>query len=134
MDINQYMTDMGSEIGAMSGTPEQIADNLMTKRSEAPSFQAFVPTEEEDVELDDEKYTKMQFDHSDSLQQYQTRIVKGGSMDDVFIIEKVSAEELKPVLFIHSCIPKIKEFSYNLRFTTSGSLSSPYMKSFEDLL
>jgi hypothetical protein len=55
-------------------------------------------------------------------------------MDDVFILEKVSTEELQPVLFIHSCIPKIKEFTYNLRFTTSGSLSSPYMKSFEDLL
>ena len=51
------MTDMGSEIGAMSGTPEQIADNLMTKRSEAPSFQAFVPNEEKTEELDDEKYT-----------------------------------------------------------------------------
>lgn len=54
-------------------------------------------------------------------------------MDDVFIIEKVGQDELKAVLFIHSCIPKIKEFTYNLRFT-STTLSSPYMKTFEDLL
>ena len=54
-------------------------------------------------------------------------------MDDVFILELVQIEEIKSVLFIHSCVPKIKEFVYNLR-NHRAKLDSPYMKSFEDLL
>ena len=37
------------------------------------------------------------------------------------------------MLFIHSCIPKIKEFSFNLQYNTS-TMSSPYLKTFEELL
>ena len=54
-------------------------------------------------------------------------------MDDVFIIELVSVEEINSVLFIHSCVPKIKEFVYYLR-NHRAKLDSPYMKAFEDLL
>jgi hypothetical protein len=73
------------------------------------------------------------YEESDNVIFNATKMIKGGSMDDVFIIEKVSQEELQAVLFIHSCIPKIKEFTFNLRFS-STTLSSPYMKTFEDLL
>jgi hypothetical protein len=36
-------------------------------------------------------------------------------------------------LFIHSSVPKIKEFVYNLRYN-KNLLTSPYMKKFEELL
>lgn len=85
------------------------------------------------MEIDDSKYTEMMYDESENVIFNQTKMIKIGSMDDVFIIEKVGQDELKSVLFIHSCIPKIKEFTYNLRFS-STTLSSPYMKTFEDLL
>jgi hypothetical protein len=51
----------------MHGSPEQIADNLMTKRSEAPSFQAFIPEPEIEEEIDENKYTTMEYDLSDSV-------------------------------------------------------------------
>jgi hypothetical protein len=54
-------------------------------------------------------------------------------MDDVFIVERAADEEVKSVLFIHSCIPKIKEFTHNLRFNREV-LTSPYIKTFEDML
>jgi len=54
-------------------------------------------------------------------------------MDDVFIVERSSSEETKSVLFIHSCIPKIKEFTHNLRFE-QHILTSPYIKGFEEML
>jgi hypothetical protein len=68
VDLNAYVTDMNSEISGMQGTPEQIADNLMTKRSEAPSFQAFIPEPEVEQEIDQEKYTTMEYDQSDTVQ------------------------------------------------------------------
>ena len=41
--------------------------------------------------------------------------------------------EVESILFIHSCVPMIKEFTYNLRYNHSV-LTSPYMKAFEELL
>lgn len=62
-----------------------------------------------------------------------TKLVIDGTMDDVFIVEKAHDDEVRSVLFIHSCIPKIKEFVHNLRFNQEV-LTSPYIKTFEDML
>lgn len=78
----------------MNGTPEQIVDNLMSKRSEAPSFQIVQDVEEEEADIDEGKYTQMMYEESDNVIFNATKMIKGGSMDDVFIIEKVSQEEL----------------------------------------
>mmetsp|Transcript_11845 Transcript_11845/g.18234 ORF Transcript_11845/g.18234 Transcript_11845/m.18234 type:complete len:401 (-) Transcript_11845:5665-6867(-) len=75
----------------------------------------------------------MMVDESDNIIINSTKLVKVGSMDDVYILEKVKQQEVQEVLFIHSCVPLIKEFSYNLRFD-KNTLTSPYMKRFEDLL
>ena len=88
---------------------------------------------EEPHESDPNKYTPMMYDEIDNLIFNATKLTKVGTMDDVFIIEKVDQTEVEAVLFIHSCVPKIKEFSYNLQFNSS-TLSSPYLKTFEDLL
>jgi hypothetical protein len=85
---------MTSEISGMHGTPEQIADNLMSKKWEAPSFQAFIPEPVVEQEIDDSKYNPMDYDQSDTVQQNFIKIVKGGSMDDVFILESVNNDEL----------------------------------------
>ena len=89
--------------------------------------------EEENHESDPNKYTPMMYDEMDNLIFNATKMVRVGSMDDVFIIEKVDVKEVEAVLFIHSCIPKIKEFSFNLQYNTS-TMSSPYLKTFEELL
>ena len=75
----------------------------------------------------------MNYDDNDSIIVNNTKLIRGGSMDDVFILELVNIEEINSVLFIHSCVPKIKEFVYNLR-NHRERLDSPYMKAFEDLL
>ena len=111
-------------------------DVNMTKRSEQASLTVQVQNVEEDEEapeLDDTKFTPMMYDESDNIIINNTKMIKGGSMDDVFIIELVSIEEVNSVLFIHSCVPKIKEFVYNMR-NFRAKLDSPYMKAFEDLL
>jgi len=54
-------------------------------------------------------------------------------MDDVFIIEKVTNEEISSVLFIHSCVPQIKTFVNNLKFKPE-ELTSPYMQQFTEML
>lgn len=70
---------------------------------------------------------------ADNFTNNWTKIIKEGSMDDVFIIEKVDKEYVNPVLFIHSCIPMIKQFISNLKFNPK-ELTSPYMKEFEELI
>ena len=75
----------------------------------------------------------MNYEDNDSIIVNHTKLIRGGSMDDVFILELVNNEEINSVLFIHSCVPKIKEFVYNLR-NHRERLDSPYMKAFEDLL
>jgi hypothetical protein len=42
-------------------------------------------------------------------------MIKNGSMDDVFILKKFDLQEVRNILFIHSCVPKIKEFIYYVR-------------------
>jgi hypothetical protein len=73
------------------------------------------------------------YDESEYLIVNSTKMVKNGTMDDVYILEKVYNSEIKPILFIQSTVPQIKEFSYNLRYKPN-TLTSPYMKEFEDLL
>ena len=75
----------------------------------------------------------MGYDESDNVQILLTKLIIDGTMDDVFIVERASDTEVKSVLFIHSCIPKIKEFTFNLRFNREV-LTSPYIKTFEDML
>ena len=82
---------------------------------------------------DETKYTPMSYDESDHIQILFTKLIIDGTMDDVFIVEKADDDESKSVLFIHSCIPKIKEFTHNLRFNKEV-LTSPYIKTFEDML
>lgn len=75
----------------------------------------------------------MMYDEGDNIVISFTKLIKGGSMDDVFIIEKADPEQIRSVLFIHSCVPKIKEFTHNLRFNQEV-LTSPYMKEFEEMM
>ena len=58
----------------------------------------------------------MIYDESDSILISFTKMIKDGTMDDVFIIEKADIEEVNSVFFIHSCVPEIKQFTHNLRF------------------
>jgi len=73
------------------------------------------------------------YDESEFLIVNNSKLVKVGTMDDVYILEKVAKDEIESILVIQSCVPKIKEFSYNLRYN-QNSLTSPYMKAFEMLL
>jgi hypothetical protein len=75
----------------------------------------------------------MTFDETEFLIVNVTKMVKNGTMDDVYILEKVAKTEIESILFIHSCVPMIKEFTYNLRYN-HAVLTSPYMKAFEELL
>lgn len=67
----------------------------MTKGS--PAFQKFVHEDIQKHEYGSDKYTTMDYDESDTVQVLSTNIVKGGSLDDIFILEKVSVDELNPV-------------------------------------
>lgn len=88
----------------------------------------------EELVPDETKYTAMKMDGlDDNFTNNWTKLVMEGTMDDVFIIEKVDYDYVSPVLFIHSCIPKIKEFISNLKFNPK-ELTSPYMKEFEELI
>jgi hypothetical protein len=73
-------------------------------------------SDSDDHEIDENKFTLMMYDESEFLIVNTTRLVKNGTMDDVYILEKVKRDEIESIMFIQSCVPKIKEFSYNLRF------------------
>ena len=57
-------------------------------------------------------------DESDNIIVNNTKMIHNGSMDDVFILEKFNQEEVAKILFVASCVPKIKEFVYSLRTST----------------
>jgi len=73
------------------------------------------------------------FDESDQIIFNTTKMIQYGSMDDVYILEKFNALEVKNILFIQSSVPKIKEFIFYIR-NDPIQLKSPYMKAFEELL
>ena len=75
----------------------------------------------------------MNNEDNDSVLVNMTKLIPVGSMDDVFAIQKHDLNEVKSILFVHSCVPRIKEFIYIIR-NDPFSLKSPYMKSFEELL
>ena len=66
--------------------------------------------------IDDGKFTKMNDEEGDVITVNHTIMVRVGTMDDVFIIEKAATEENEAVLYLHSLVPKIKRFTYDLRF------------------
>ncbi len=80
-----------------------------------------------------QKFAQMQNEELENVVVNNVKLASRSGMDDVFILEKVNEEEVKTVLFVHSCVPKIKEMIYNLRRDPT-KLKSPYMKSFEELL
>lgn len=61
--------------------------------------------------VDEHIYTPMMYDESEQIRINNIKLIKNGSMDDVFIFEKVMIDEYRSLLFIQSCVPKIKEFS-----------------------
>lgn len=79
------------------------------------------------------KFVEIMYDETDFFIINSTKMIPLGSMDDVFILEKVDTNLVNSILFIHSCVPPIKEFIFLVR-TDPMSLKSPYMKNFEDLL
>ena len=87
----------------------------------------------EEHHIDTSKFTEMNNEEGDNVTVNHTVMVKIGTMDDVFIIDKAATEEIQAVLYLHSLVPKIKKFTYDLRFNHSV-LTSPYMKEFEDIL
>ena len=87
----------------------------------------------EEHKIDGNKYTQMTFDETENIIVNNIKLTKNGTMDDVYILEKVDKEDIQSILFIHSCVPQIKEFTFNLRFKQQ-ILTSPYMKGFEELL
>lgn len=62
-----------------------------------------------------------------------TVLKRTSTMDDVYILQKFSIEKVKRILYLQSCVPKIKEFTYNLRLSPVD-LKPPYIKVFEELL
>ena len=72
-------------------------------------------------------------DESDNIWFNMTTLIKHGTMDDVFILTKLPKEEVQNILFAQSCVPRIKEFLYDLR-KDGENLTSPYFTNFEDLL
>ena len=88
---------------------------------------------DDDHEIDENKYTPMMYEEIETLKINNCKLIKNGSMDDVFIFEKVFNDEINSLLFIHSCVPQIKEFYNNLKYN-QAELTSPYMKEFENLL
>lgn len=75
----------------------------------------------------------MNDDEGDNVTVNRTKMIKVGSMDDVFILDKATNEEMTAVLFLHSLVPKIKRFTFDLRYN-HDSLTSPYMKAFEEIM
>ncbi len=46
--------------------------------------------------------------------------------DDIFIMRKVDNSDISDVLFIHSCIPLLKQFIYFIRKSMHDKLTIPY--------
>jgi hypothetical protein len=42
----------------------------------------------------------MMYDETESMIINQTKMIKNGTMDDVYIFEKVSVEDIRPILLI----------------------------------
>jgi hypothetical protein len=72
-------------------------------------------------------------EESDFIIFNKTKLIHHGTMDDVYILQKYDMEEVRKILFLQSCIPKIKEFVINLR-DNPVDLKPPYIKIFEELL
>lgn len=62
-----------------------------------------------------------------------TKLIHHGSMDDVYILQKYDTNVVNKILYLQSCVPKINEFTYNLRLNPVD-LKPPYIKVFEELL
>lgn len=137
-EITRLDGDDGNDDGEDEGGPAddasasvQVSDNSKQDHlSQVEEEDEFVGAEHE---IDENKFTPMMYEEIEFLKINNTNLVKNGTMDDVFIFEKVSEGDIRSLLFVHSCVPKIKEFTHNLRFNQS-ELTSPYLKEFENLL
>lgn len=78
--------------------PEEAAEEEQAEGEEAP-----------DPEQSG-KFAPNMNDESDNILINMTKLVTSGGMDDVFILEKFNRTEIQKILFVQSCIPKIKEF------------------------
>lgn len=54
--------------------------------------------------------------------------------DDVFILKKAPQKEVQDIMFIHSCIPVLKQFIFQIRRKQIEKFSLPYFSHFEKLL
>ncbi len=54
--------------------------------------------------------------------------------EDVFVLKKADQTEVSEVLFIHSCVDKLKFYLYYLRKRLSGNLTLAYFNTLEEIL
>ena len=54
--------------------------------------------------------------------------------DDIFILRKADESEINDVLFIHSCVPTLKNFIYNVRMNQLDKFNVGYMTHLEKIL
>jgi len=54
--------------------------------------------------------------------------------DDVFIVEKCTYDEESDILFIHSCVPLLKQFITEIRNEAQEHFTLAYFTEFEQLL
>lgn len=54
--------------------------------------------------------------------------------DDAFVLKRADDEEIKDVLFIHSCVDPIRRFLYVMRRSLMDALTLPFFIAMEDLL
>lgn len=93
-----------------------IANELEKRENDAVFKKINNDSDEDEHEIDENKFTPMMYDESEFLIINNTKLQKIGTMDDVYIFEKVHKDEIDSILFIQSCVPQIKEFLFNLRF------------------
>ena len=98
----------------MDDDDKSAQDSKTDAMSNIGSVQA-EPIQDEFHEIDENKFTPMMYDETEFLIINNIKVTKNGTMDDVFIFEKVQSSEIKGLFFIQSCVPQIKEFSFNLR-------------------
>lgn len=89
--------------------------------------------EEGEEEFGSGKFSKIKVDETDTMSNKNTILKRTSTMDDVYILQKYKIDQVNRILYLQSCVPKIKEFTYNLRLCPID-LKPPYIKVFEELL
>jgi hypothetical protein len=77
----------------------------------------------ENAKADAKIYTPMNKDEFDFLRSQTLMLRRNHKEEDVFIIKKCEQQEVSDVLFIHSCVDKLKHFIYYARTKNLDALN-----------